>query len=71
MLTCQQATQLMSSRLDHEMPVTKKMNLKFHLLMCKSCRRCDDQLDLIHQAGKQWYQRMIEEQAMKSNDPEK
>ncbi|MFN3879854.1 MAG: zf-HC2 domain-containing protein [Nitrincola lacisaponensis] len=55
MLTCHQATQLMSSRLDRETSLTEKMNLKVHLMMCSSCRRCDTQLSLIHQAGKRWH----------------
>lgn len=68
MLTCHQATQLMSSRLDRQVPFSSKVNLKFHLMMCKSCRQCDEQLDLIHQAGKMWHQKMLEETQVKSSN---
>lgn len=68
MLTCQQATQLMSSRLDRELPLNAKIGLKFHLMMCKGCRRCDDQFELIHNAGKLWYQKMIHDGHIKPSD---
>lgn len=61
MLTCYEATQLMSSRLDRPMSAKESLNLRFHLMMCKSCHRCDLQFDLIHQAGQRWHKKMIEE----------
>lgn len=70
MLTCHQATQLMSSRLDREISLNKKISLKFHLMMCKSCHRCDQQLELIHQAGQQWYERIIREGHIKPETDE-
>lgn len=61
MLTCHKATHLMSARLDRPLPLSEKLSLTFHLMMCKSCHRCDQQLELIHQAGQGWHQKRFEE----------
>jgi len=50
MLTCKQATQLMSEKQDRELGTPEKISLKFHLLMCNGCRRYDQQMNIIHQA---------------------
>ena len=39
MLTCRQATQLLSERLDRPLLFLEQTNLQIHLLACRSCRR--------------------------------
>jgi predicted anti-sigma-YlaC factor YlaD len=44
MLSCQEATRLMSQKLDRKLALVEVMNLRFHLMMCKGCRHFDDQM---------------------------
>lgn len=37
MLTCQEASELVSQSLDHPLTFNNRFKLKFHLMMCKSC----------------------------------
>ncbi len=39
MLNCQEASRLASESLDHSLPLGKRFFLRFHLLMCRFCRR--------------------------------
>jgi len=40
MLSCKQATELMSASLDIKLSLFQRISLKFHLLMCELCSRC-------------------------------
>lgn len=48
MQSCKRATELMSQRLDRELSTSEKLGLRMHLLMCRHCRKCEQQLDVIH-----------------------
>jgi hypothetical protein len=48
MLTCKDASQLMSQSFDRRLGLMEKAGLRFHLLICKSCRVAHRQLDLLH-----------------------
>lgn len=50
MLTCKQASQLISQSLDHPLSWPQRMQLKLHLLMCTACNRFKQQLDLLRVA---------------------
>jgi predicted anti-sigma-YlaC factor YlaD len=50
MLTCKQATRIMSEKLDRELSRAEKLSLGFHLTICKGCRNYDKQMGIIHQA---------------------
>ena len=49
MLSCQEATRLMSEKLDRKLALVEVMNLRFHLMMCKGCRHFDDQMLCLRQ----------------------
>ena len=47
MLTCKQASQIISQSLDKPLSRSDRLKLKFHLLICKACSRFNKQLHLI------------------------
>jgi hypothetical protein len=49
MLTCKDASQLMSQSFDRRLGLIEKAGLRFHLLICKSCQVAYRQLDFLHQ----------------------
>ena len=52
MLKCKQVIDLASNSLDTTLPWSKKWQMKFHLLICKTCQRYLQQLRFIHKASK-------------------
>lgn len=52
MFNCREVSQLVSEAMDRELSLTKKMGVRFHLMMCRYCARFGDQLtrirDMIH-----------------------
>ena len=44
MLTCKEATQLISESLDHKLSFRQQVAVRIHLLMCKFCARYRKQL---------------------------
>lgn len=49
MLSCHNATRLMSEKLDRKLSRFKAMNLRFHLMMCKACRNFDEHMGTLRQ----------------------
>lgn len=47
-LACKRATELMSLRIDRPLTAMETTSLRMHLLMCRYCRRCDGQFQLLH-----------------------
>jgi hypothetical protein len=39
MISCEQATELISISQEENLPLKKRLSLEFHLLFCKFCRR--------------------------------
>ncbi|MBW1982169.1 MAG: zf-HC2 domain-containing protein [Deltaproteobacteria bacterium] len=39
MLSCKEAAQLISESLDNQLPLSRRLALRMHLLMCKFCSR--------------------------------
>ena len=55
MLSCHQATQLISESLDRKLPWPRRLALRLHLAMCAHCARAARQLHLLQKlfrAGK-------------------
>ena len=52
MLTCKDASQLMSQSFDRRLGLLEKTGLRIHLAICKSCRIAHSQLDFLHQMCK-------------------
>ena len=50
MYSCKQATELMSASLDGKLSLYQRFALKLHLMMCKLCTRCWNQLLFIKDA---------------------
>lgn len=48
MITCKEATQLVSRSIDGPIPVYTGFKLKLHLLICKGCLAYEKQLRFIH-----------------------
>jgi len=47
MITCKQATQLISEKLDRDLGLWQRLSLKFHLFLCRYCRKYARQLDFL------------------------
>lgn len=52
MLSCKEATQLMSQKMDGKLSAMNRLSLGFHLLMCKGCRNFDEQIHFLRKAAK-------------------
>ncbi len=52
MLTCKQASQIISQSLDNPLSLSDRMRLKFHLFICDACSRFSHQLRLLSIAAK-------------------
>ena len=50
MLTCKQASQIISQSLDNPLSWSDRAKLKFHLFICNACTRFNQQLRLIKDA---------------------
>ena len=44
MLSCKEATRLVSEGLDRELPFWRRMSLRFHVVMCRGCSRYTRQI---------------------------
>ena len=52
MLTCKDASQVMSQSLDRNLTLREKVSLRFHLIICKPCLRVRQQLTFLRMASK-------------------
>ena len=48
MLTCKDASRLMSQTFDRRLGLKEKIGLRFHLMICKNCQIAYRQFDLLH-----------------------
>lgn len=48
MLNCHEASQLASNQLDERLPLTKRLSLALHLMLCRHCRRFARQIERLH-----------------------
>lgn len=53
MLSCKQASQLISQSLDRPLTLRERFTLQLHLIVCKYCRRFSKQLQTLRVALKQ------------------
>ena len=71
MLSCKQASELVSQSLDRPLPWTKRLALKFHLMICKACVHFSNQMHLMHKTAHH-LQHMIEsDESIKLSDTAK
>jgi hypothetical protein len=52
MLTCKDASHLMSQSYDRRLGLMENSGLRFHLLICRSCQIANRQLDFLHRLCK-------------------
>ncbi len=48
MLTCKDASELVSQSFDRRLGLMEKLGLRFHLVICKSCQIAYRQFDILH-----------------------
>ena len=61
MITCEEATRLMSESLDRKLPIGKRIGLRMHLLVCRLCPRFWRQLLFLKKASDLHKKRMEED----------
>ena len=49
MFSCKKITGMISESMDQELPLGKRMGIRFHLMMCKLCTRYQKQLLFIRE----------------------
>ena len=54
MLSCKEATQLMSQRLDRELPAAQRLGLWLHLLICRGCRATERHFAFLRAAARRF-----------------
>ena len=59
MLSCKNATRLMSEARDRELAVAETLGLEVHLLLCGGCRRYRRQMAFLHEACRQHPARVV------------
>lgn len=57
MMMCRAATRLMSKQLDVSLTRREATLLRFHVMMCKACRRCQQQFNMLHDIGDPFIER--------------
>ncbi len=61
MISCRHASELMSQKLDRPLKISEKLQLRAHLLICKSCPKTLEQFDILHAAGKHYQERLAKQ----------
>ncbi len=46
-MACKKATELMSKKIDRPLSLSERLSLRTHLTMCRYCRRCEKQLQML------------------------
>lgn len=50
MLSCKEATRIMSEAQDRQLSVGERLQLEMHLAMCRGCRNFREQMDFLRMA---------------------
>ncbi len=51
MMSCREASRLVSERRDRELTFGERLGLRFHVLMCWFCKHYADQIDFLHETA--------------------
>lgn len=62
MITCKQASQLLSQSLDRQLSWRERLVLRFHLLLCDACKRFARQIVLLGNTVKQVFQKIEQDE---------
>jgi predicted anti-sigma-YlaC factor YlaD len=52
-LDCKEVSRLISEGLDRDMPAPERARLRYHFVICQTCRTVDEQMKFLRQAVKQ------------------
>lgn len=56
MLSCKEATQLISQGMDRHLTLAERLGLRLHLLICRGCRATEAHLRFLRNASSAWRQ---------------
>jgi hypothetical protein len=51
-LDCKEVSRLISEGLDHDMPAPDRARLRYHFVICQTCRTVDEQMKFLRRAVK-------------------
>ena len=51
-LDCKEVSRLISERLDQAMPAPERARLRYHFVICQTCRTVDEQMKFLRRAVK-------------------
>jgi hypothetical protein len=54
--TCREVTQLVLLGAERRLPLSERMTVRYHMLICKACPRFARQVDLMRRASARWRQ---------------
>ena len=54
LITCKEASRLISQELDHPLPWHRRLVLRVHLLWCEACRRYNRQARFLREAMRRY-----------------
>ncbi|NJD26347.1 MAG: zf-HC2 domain-containing protein [Betaproteobacteria bacterium] len=57
MLSCKEATRLMSQAQDRNLGLAERVQLEMHLAICKGCRNFSEQMAFLRKACRAWLDR--------------
>ena len=60
MLSCRETARLLSEATDEPQPLRRRIGLRFHLMMCRLCRRYAKQIGLLDEAARSLSRRVEE-----------
>ena len=52
-LDCKEVSRLISEGLDQDMPAPERARLRYHFVICQTCRTVDEQMKFLRQAVKE------------------
>ncbi|RLJ62093.1 zf-HC2 domain-containing protein [Sulfurisoma sediminicola] len=56
MLSCKDATELISQGMDRRLSLVERFGLRLHLLICRGCRATEQHLGFLRNASSAWRQ---------------
>jgi predicted anti-sigma-YlaC factor YlaD len=57
MLSCKEATRLMSEAQDRKLGLAERIQLDMHIAICKGCRNFGEQMSFLRRACREWAER--------------
>lgn len=54
--TCREVTQLLLRGEDRRLPLSERLTIRLHMLVCEACPRFERQVELMRRASARWRQ---------------